>query len=210
MTDTTLTVRQREILGYIDDTIRDRGYPPSVREIGSAVGLTSPSTVHSHLNTLQRLGYLRRDPTKPRAIEVRWEAGSGVIMERRPVRHVPLVGDVAAGTGVLAAENVEEIMPLPSDLTGDGELFMVRVRGDSMIDAGIFDGDFVVARVQDTATTGDIVVTGIGEDEATVKRFRSDGADVILEPANERLEPMRFPDGDVEIYGRVVTVLRRL
>jgi len=210
MTDTTLTVRQREILGYIDDTIRDRGYPPSVREIGTAVGLTSPSTVHSHLNTLQRLGYLRRDPTKPRAIEVRWEAGSGVIMERRPVRHVPLVGDVAAGTGVLAAENVEEIMPLPSDLTGDGELFMVRVRGDSMIDAGILDGDFVVARVEDTATTGDIVVAGIGEDEATVKRFRSDGADIILEPANERLEPMRFPSTDIEIYGRVVTVLRRL
>jgi repressor LexA len=210
MTDTTLTARQREILGYIDDTIRDRGYPPSVREIGTAVGLTSPSTVHSHLNTLQRLGYLRRDPTKPRAIEVRWEAGSGVIMERRPVRHVPLVGDVAAGTGVLAAENVEEIMPLPSDLTGDGELFMVRVRGDSMIDAGILDGDFVVARVEDTATTGDIVVAGIGEDEATVKRFRSDGADVILEPANERLEPMRFASTDVEIYGRVVTVLRRL
>lgn len=207
---TSLTARQREILGYIDDTIRDRGYPPSVREIGTAVGLTSPSTVHSHLNTLQRLGYLRRDPTKPRAIEVRWEAGSGVIMERRPVRHVPLVGDVAAGTGVLAAENVEEIMPLPSDLTGDGELFMVRVRGDSMIDAGIFDGDFVVARVQDTAATGDIVVAGIGEDEATVKRFRSDGADIVLEPANERLEPMRFPSTDVEVYGRVVTVLRRL
>lgn len=210
MTDTTLTARQREILGYIDDTIRDRGYPPSVREIGTAVGLTSPSTVHSHLNTLQRLGYLRRDPTKPRAIEVRWEAGSGVIMERRPVRHVPLVGDVAAGTGVLAAENVEEIMPLPSDLTGDGELFMVRVRGDSMIDAGILDGDFVVARVENTAATGDIVVAGIGEDEATIKRFRSDGPDVVLEPANERLEPMRFPSTDVEIYGRVVTVLRRL
>ncbi len=174
------------------------------------MGLTSPSTVHSHLNTLQRLGYLRRDPTKPRAIEVRWEAGSGVIMERRPVRHVPLVGDVAAGTGVLAAENVEEIMPLPSDLTGDGELFMVRVRGDSMIDAGIFDGDFVVARVQETATTGDIVVAGIGGDEATVKRFRSDGAEIVLEPANERLEPMRFPADDVEVYGRVVTVLRRL
>lgn len=210
MTDTTLTARQREILGYIDDTIRDRGYPPSVREIGTAVGLTSPSTVHSHLNTLQRLGYLRRDPTKPRAIEVRWEAGSGVIMERRPVRHVPLVGDVAAGTGVLAAENVEEIMPLPSDLTGDGELFMVRVRGDSMIDAGIFDGDFVVARVQETASTGDIVVAGIGEDEATVKRFRSEGTEVVLEPANARLEPMRFPAEDVAVYGRVVTVLRRL
>lgn len=210
MTDQTLTTRQREILGFIDDTIRDRGYPPSVREIGTAVGLTSPSTVHSHLGTLQRLGYLRRDPTKPRAIEVRWEAGSGVIMERRPVRHVPLVGDVAAGTGVLAAENVEEIMPLPSDLTGDGELFMLRVRGDSMIDAGILDGDFVVARVQDTAADGDVVVAGIGEDEATVKRFRAEGTDIVLEPANERLAPMRFPSDEVVVYGRVVTVLRRL
>ena len=119
--------------------MRDRGYPPSVREIGEAVGLTSPSTVHSHLNTLERLGYLRRDPTKPRAIEVRWDSSSDAAIERRPTRHVPLVGDVAAGTDVLAQENVEELLPLPADFTGDGDLFMLRVRGDSMIDAGILE-----------------------------------------------------------------------
>ena len=126
--------------------MHERGYPPSVREIGEAVGLTSPSTVHNHLATLQRLGYLRRDPTKPRAIEVRFDPRVGAQVERRPVRHVPLVGDVAAGTDVLAQENVEELLPLPADFTGDGELFMLRVRGDSMIDAGILDGDFVVCR----------------------------------------------------------------
>jgi repressor LexA len=209
-TDQAITERQQQILQHIDTTIRERGYPPSVREIGEAVGLTSPSTVHSHLNSLQKLGYLRRDPTKPRAIEVRWEAGSGAIIDRRPVCHVPLVGDVAAGTGVLAKENVEEVMPLPSDLTGEGELFMVRVRGDSMIDAGILDGDLVVAHVQNTAENGDIVVAGIGDDEATVKTFRSKGAEIVLEPANPTMEPMRFPADDVVVFGRVVTVMRKL
>ena len=136
MTDKTITPRQREILEFIETQSRDRGFPPSVREIGEAVGLTSPSTVHSHLNTLTKLGYLRRDPTKPRAIEVTWDPNSGAAIERRPVRHVPLVGDVAAGTDVLAQENVEELLPVPVDFTGDGELFMLRVRGDSMIDAG--------------------------------------------------------------------------
>jgi repressor LexA len=209
-TDQAITERQQQILQHIDTTIRERGYPPSVREIGEAVGLTSPSTVHSHLNSLQKLGYLRRDPTKPRAIEVRWEAGSGAIIDRRPVCHVPLVGDVAAGTGVLAKENVEEVMPLPSDLTGEGELFMVRVRGDSMIDAGILDGDLVVAHVQSTAENGDIVVAGIGDDEATIKTFRSKGAEIVLEPANPTMEPMRFPADDVVVFGRVVTVMRKL
>ncbi len=209
-TEPALTERQRQVLQFIDDTIRGRGYPPSVREIGSAVGLTSPSTVHSHLNTLQKLGYLRRDPTKPRAIEVRWEAGSGAIVDRRPVCHVPLVGDVAAGTGVLAAENVEEVMPLPADLTGEGDLFMLRVRGDSMIDAGILDGDFVVARVQTTAEPGDMVVAGIDDEEATVKTFRRHGADIVLEPANPAHEPIRRPADRVQVYGKVVTVLRKL
>src|SRR3954452_2516462 len=148
---TELTQRQHDIIDFIERTVNERGYPPSVREIGQAVGLTSPSTVHSHLASLQRMGFLRRDPTKPRAIEVRYDPNSGAAMERRPVRHVPLIGDVAAGMGVLAQENVEEIMPLPADLTGDGELLMLRVRGDSMFDAGILDGDFVVARVQPTA-----------------------------------------------------------
>ena len=114
---TTITPRQQEILDFIESEMRDHGYPPSVREIGEAVGLTSPSTVHSHLSSLQKMGYLRRDPTKPRALEVRYDPNSGAVMDRRPVRHVPLVGDVAAGTDVLAEENVEEIYPLPADLT---------------------------------------------------------------------------------------------
>jgi repressor LexA len=210
MADSKLTQRQQDVLAFIDRSIRERGYPPSVREIGEAVGLASPSTVHSHLHTLQRLGYLRRDPTKPRAIEVTADPGSGTTAERRPTRHVPLVGDVAAGTGVLAQEQVEELVPLPADFTGDGELFMLRVRGDSMVDAGILDGDFVVARMQDVARDGDIVVAGIPGEEATVKTYRRDGRAIVLEPANERLEPMRFPAGGVEVFGKVVTVLRKL
>jgi repressor LexA len=210
MADVQLTTRQREILDFIERQMRERGYPPSVREIGEAVGLTSPSTVHNHLATLQRLGFLRRDPTKPRAIEVRYDPSSGAAMDRRPVRHVPLIGDVAAGTDVLAQENVEELHPLPEDFTGDGELFMLRVRGDSMVDAGILSGDYVVARQQNTAHTGDVVVAGIPGEEATVKTFTRKGTKVVLAPANSRLEPMVFEPDDVAIYGRVVTVLRRL
>lgn len=209
--DRSLTQRQRDVLECIDRTIRERGYPPSVREICNDVGLASTSTVHSHLETLQKLGYLRRDPTKPRAIEVTADLGSGAHAERRPARHVPLVGDVAAGTGVIADEQVEELVPLPADLTGDGELFMLRVRGESMIDAGILDGDLVVARVQDVVRDGEVVVAGIPGEEATVKTYRRDGSDVVLEPSNEALDPMRFPGGEgVEVFGRVVTVLRKL
>jgi repressor LexA len=210
MADTNLTTRQREILEIIEAHIRERGYPPSVREIGEAVGLTSPSTVHSHLATLQRLGFLKRDPSKPRAIEVRFDATSGAPVERRPVRHVPLVGDVAAGTDVLAQENIEETLPLPADLTGEGELFMLRVRGDSMIDAAILDGDFVVCRAQSTATNGDIVVAGIPGDEATVKTYTRKGTKVVLLPANARLSPMEFDANDVAVFGKVVTVLRKI
>ena len=210
MTDTTLTGKRREILDFIDSQLRDRGYPPSVREIGEAVGLTSSSTVHAHLATLQRQGFLRRDPTKPRAIEVRYDPTSGSPVERRPVRHVPLLGDVAAGTDVLAQENVEEMLPLPADFTGDGELFMLRVRGDSMIEAGIFDGDYVVARQQNEAAKGDVVVAGIPGDEATVKTFTRKGGKVVLLPANSRLEPIELDPGDVTVYGKVVTVLRRV
>ncbi len=209
-TPTSLTKRQLEILDFIEAEMNERGYPPSVREIGAAVGLTSPSTVHSHLASLQRMGFLHRDPTKPRAIEVRYDPNSGAAMERRPVRHVPLVGDVAAGTDVLAQENVEEIYPLPADLTGDGELFMLRVRGVSMIDAGILDGDFVVCRTQNTATKGDIVVAGIPGDEGTVKTFSRKGNKVVLLPANPDLSPMEFDADEVTIYGKVVTVLRKL
>ncbi|MFT3855454.1 MAG: transcriptional repressor LexA [Ilumatobacteraceae bacterium] len=205
-----LTARQRSILDYIETSLRERGYPPSVREIGEAVGLTSPSTVHSHLATLQRMGFLRRDPTKPRAMEVRFDPLSGGSIERRPARHVPLVGDVAAGTDVLAHENIEDAYPLPEDFTGPGDLFMLRVRGDSMVDAGILDGDYVVAHKQSTARNGDVVIAGIPGEEATVKTWTREGRTVTLMPANPRLSPMPFDANQVQVYGRVVTVLRRL
>jgi repressor LexA len=208
-----LTDRQRAILEFIVDMQQTRGYPPSVREIGEAVGLTSPSTVHSHLETLQRRGFLRKDPTKPRAIEVRWDSASGGTAERRPVDYIPLVGDVAAGTDVLAQENIEELMPIPVDITGgggDGVLFMLRVRGDSMVDKAILDGDFVVVRQQAEAKNNDIVVAGIPGEEATVKTFTKQGGRVVLVPANTRLAPMEFDAADVTIYGKVVSVMRRL
>ncbi|MGF1599013.1 MAG: transcriptional repressor LexA [Acidimicrobiales bacterium] len=206
-----LTDRQRSILEFIETQMRERGFPPSVREIGAEVGLTSPSSVHAHLATLQRFGYLERDPSKPRAIKVSWDATSGAVdVERRPVRHVPLVGLVAAGTDVLAVEHIEETFPVPADLTGEGDLFMLTVRGDSMIELGILDGDYVVARVQPTAETGDVVVAGIPGEEATVKTYRRARGKTILEPANSTLEPMTFDPDEVHIYGRVVTVMRRL
>ena len=210
MTDTTLTERQRGILEFIESEARTRGYPPSVREIGEAVGLTSTSTVHAHLGTLQRLGYLRRDPTKPRAIEVRYDPESAAPVERRPVRHIPLVGDVAAGTDVLAQENVEEMLPMPADFTGDGQLFMLRVRGESMIDAGILDGDYAVVRQQSEASKGEIVVAGIPGEEATVKTYSRKGNKVVLLPANPAMEPLEFDPSEVQLYGKVVTILRRL
>jgi len=205
-----LTGKRREILDFIDNELASRGYPPSVREIGHAVGLTSSSTVHAHLNTLERQGFLRRDPTKPRAMEVRYDQSSGAAVERRPAQHVPLIGDVAAGTDVLAQENVEEVLPVPADFTGEGPLFMVRVRGDSMVDAGILDGDYVVARQQAEAHKGEIVVAGIPGEEGTVKTYSRRGRKVVLIPANKRLSPMEFDPADVRIFGKVVTVLRRL
>lgn len=202
--------RQRKILVYIEECMRERGYPPSVREIGEAVGLSSSATVHNHLATLQELGYLRRDPTKPRAIEMRFDSASGVTMERRPTKYIPLVGEVAAGVNVLAQENVEELVPLPMDFTGDGELFMLKVRGESMIEAGILDGDFVVCRQQNVARNGDVVVVGIPGDEATVKTFKRDGNKVVLVPSNSAMAPMVFDPSEITIFGKVVTVLRRL
>ena len=207
---TDLTARQRQVLEFIDAEVRRRGYPPSVREIGEAVGLSSSSTVHAHLAALQDKGYLVRDPTKPRAIEVRFEPASGAAVDRRPVRHVPLLGDVAAGTGVLAAENVEEILPLPEDFTGRGQLFMLRVRGDSMIEAGIFDRDYVVVRQQPTADNGDIVVAGIPGEEATVKTFLRKRNKIVLRPANESMEDLVFDGDDVRVYGKVVLLQRRI
>jgi repressor LexA len=204
-----LTARQRQVLEFIDDEVRSRGYPPSVREIGEAVGLSSSSTVHAHLAALQDKGYLVRDPTKPRALELHFDSGSGTALDRRPVRHVPLVGDVAAGTGVLAAENIEESIPMPEDFTGAGQLFMLRVRGESMLEAGILDGDYVVVRQQPTAEPGEIVVAGIPGEEATVKTFLRRRAKIVLRPENPAMDELVFEPDDVTIYGKVVSLLRR-
>lgn len=216
-----LAGKRRRILEFISAQLQERGYPPSVREIGEAVGLASPSSVHTHLEILQREGYLRRDPSKPRAIEIRhdvdgaarrrpgvtWESDAGE--EEVSMQRVPLVGDVAAGTDVLASQNVEEMLPLPQGLVGSGDLFALRVRGESMQDAGIFPGDLVVVRAQSQADPGDVVVAGIPGDEATVKTYRRSGAKIVLEPANAQFAPMEFEPGDVTVYGKVVTLLRQ-
>ncbi len=206
----TLSGKRREMLDFIASCLRERGYPPSVREIGEAVGLTSTATVHTHLAVLQREGFLERDPTKPRAIKVRYDPSSKEAVEADRVRNVPLVGDVAAGVGVLAQERVEEVFPLPETFAGAGPAFMLRVRGDSMVDAGILDGDYVVVRHQEDAENGDVVVAGIPDEEATVKVFSRRRGKVVLTPANASMAPMTFEPGEVSLYGKVLTVLRRL
>jgi repressor LexA len=203
-----ITERQREILELIAQTVRQRGYPPSVREIGEAVGLSSPSTVHSHLSALVKAGYLRRDPTKPRAIEVTIEE-SDADLRRARVRDVPLVGRIAAGSPVLAEQDIEEIYPLPTDLVGDDPVFMLRVRGDSMTGAGILDGDYVVVRRQPDARDGEIVAALIDGEEATVKRLRRGSGSIVLESENPDFEPMLFTEG-VAVIGKVVAVVRRV
>jgi repressor LexA len=205
-----LTARQRQILDYILATVRDRGYPPSVREIGDAVGLSSPSTVHSHLSALTKAGYLRRDPSKPRAIEVIDDGHDDEhSLLRAPVRDVPLVGRIAAGSPILAEQDIEEIYPLPAELVGNDPVFMLRVRGDSMIDAGIFDGDYVVVRRQPTARDGQMVAALVDGEEATVKRLQRLDGRVVLKAENPDYPPMVFSEG-VEILGVVVAVLRRV
>ncbi len=209
-----ISTRQRDILDLIMRTVRERGYPPSVREIGEAVGLNSPSTVHSHLSALVKAGYLRRDPSKPRAIEVTapGRAQSGrpqADLRRAPVRDVPLLGRIAAGSPLLAEEDIEDILPLPTQIVGNDPVFMLRVRGESMVDAGIFDGDLVVVRRQADADDGDIVAALIDGEEATVKRLRRESGKVLLLPENPAYEPLVFTQG-VQLLGRVVAVLRRL
>ena len=205
---TTLTTRQREILDLIRTTAAQRGYPPSVREIGDEVGLSSPSTVHSHLTTLANQGFIRRDPSKPRAIEVIADDGATAI-SRAAVRDVPLVGSIAAGSPILADEDIEEIYPLPTELVGHEPVFMLTIRGDSMMNAGIFDSDYVVVQKQSTARNGQIVAALVNGDEATVKRFEKTDMGVVLHPENESYEPTMFTDG-VAILGIVVAVLRRV
>jgi len=205
---TSLTTRQREILELISATVADRGYPPSVREIGEAVGLRSPSTVHSHLSTLAAEGFIRRDPSKPRAIEVIMEDGADLI-SRAAVRDVPLVGSIAAGSPILADEDIEEIYPLPTELVGQEPVFMLKIRGDSMVNLGIFDRDFVVVQKQQTARNGQIVAALVDGEEATVKTFERTATGINLRPANDDYEPMIFNEG-LEILGVVVAVLRRI
>ena len=204
MADTT--ARQRRILDFIADTVRERGYPPTVREIGEAVGLTSSSSVHAQLANLERKGLLRKDPTKPRAMTL---AGEGA---RPDAVTVPLVGRIAVGAPILAQEHVEEYLSVPAGFTrGEADHFALRVAGDSMIGAGILDGDFVVVRSQPKADDGDIVAAlmpGPAEDEATVKRLGRDGPRVMLIPENPALRPFEMEDG--RILGKVVAVLRSL
>jgi repressor LexA len=205
-----LTSRQRRILEVIHDAVADRGYPPSIREIGEAVGLTSTSSVHSQLEALQRKGFIRRDPTKPRAIEVHFDNPVATVPRPLPT-YVPLMSaPVAAGAGTLPEDVVDELLPLPRELVGQGELFMLQVRGDSMVGAGVLDRDFVVVRRQDAADNGDMVAALLPnvEAEATVKHLSRQGGHVRLLPANPAFEPI---DGDqAQILGKVVAVLRRL
>jgi repressor LexA len=210
-----LTDRQRQIWEFLGSYVDEHGYPPTVREIGEAVGLASPSTVHAHLANLERAGLLKRDPTKPRALELANRQRSRPAAPPAPEsarRGLPLVGEIAAGGPLLAEENVEDYYEVPDLIQGGGADFLLRVRGDSMIDAGILDGDFVVVRRQQDARNGDVVVALAGDDEttdeATVKRyFREDGR-VRLQPENSALEPIYA--SHVQILGKVVGVFRSL
>jgi repressor LexA len=204
MSDTAaITPRQQRILDFIAGAVRDRGYPPTVREIGEAVGLTSSSSVHAQLANLERMGLLHKDPTKPRAVAL-----------DRPKAHavaVPLLGRIAAGAPVLAAEQAEDYVTVPRELAGDEGHLALSVTGDSMIGAGIFDGDIVVIRSQTHAQDGDIVAAllpGPAEDEATIKRLGHDGERVMLIPENPKLKPFEMVDG--RILGKVVAVMRKL
>ena len=203
MVELNLTKRQREIFDFVRRYGEEHGYPPTVRDIGKAIGLTSSSTVHAHLANLEKLGVLRRDPTKPRAIEVLVDKAKAAVVPSG----LPVVGQVAAGQPVLAEENIEEYVPVPEIAGGDEGEFVLRVKGDSMVGAGIFEGDYVVVRPQETATDGEIVVALV-EDEATVKRFFKEEDHVRLQPENDMLDPIL--SRDVQLLGRVVGVCRRV
>ena len=204
-----LTERQRAILEVIHAHVDAHGYPPSVREIGDAVGLRSTSSVHAQLESLEAKGYLRRDPTKPRALELGRDPETSLELRPASARNVPLVGEIAAGGPILAEERVDAVYPLPKDLVGEGSLFMLRVRGDSMIDAGVLDGDLVVVREQPSVEQGEMCAALI-EGEATVKFFRrTRTGEVFLDPANEAYEPIPVSSAqDAAVMGKVVSVLR--
>jgi len=202
MVDLDLTKRQKEIFDFIGKYAAKTGYPPTVREIGRAVGLHSSSTVHAHLANLEKIGLLRRDPSKPRAIELLFDKAKRTI---RPESGLPLLGHVAAGEPILAEENIEEYIEIPDVIGGEDGDYILRVRGESMKDAGILEGDYVVVRPAGEAPNGEIVVALIGE-EATVKRFFKESDHIRLQPENETMEPIRTTDAT--ILGRVIGVFR--
>lgn len=200
-----LSKRQEDILNFIKEEVRVKGYPPSVREIGEAVGLASSSTVHGHLSRLEEKGYIRRDPTKPRAIEI---LDHDEAVNKQPVVHVPLVGKVTAGLPITAIENIEEFFPLPDVYGASEDLFMLEVMGDSMIEAGILDGDYVIVKKSQTANNGEIVVAMTEENEATVKRFFKEKDYIRLQPENSSMEPIIV--NKVTILGKVVGLYRQI
>ncbi|WP_110952954.1 transcriptional repressor LexA [Anaerosinus massiliensis] len=203
--ETVLNKRQQEIFSFIKESLINNGYPPSVREIGKAVGLKSSSTVHSHLAKLEEYGLIRRDPTKPRAID---------LLDEKPwiqksMLSIPLVGCVTAGTPILATENIEEVYPFPAELLGTHDhVFMLSVDGNSMINAGIFDGDYIMVREQNTAYNNDIVVALINDETATVKRFFKETDIIRLQPENDTMEPIY--EKNVAILGKVIGVFRHI
>lgn len=204
---TKLSKRQLDILTFIKEEVKSKGYPPSVREIGVAVGLASSSTVHGHLARLETKGLIRRDPTKPRAIEVLDEEEMNI--PKNAVMNVPVIGKVTAGLPITAVENVEEYFPLPETFAApDEQVFMLEIMGESMIDAGILDKDYVIVRQQSTANNGDIVVAMTEEDEATVKRFYKEDTHFRLQPENPSMEPIILQN--VSILGKVIGVFRNI
>jgi repressor LexA len=202
--DLDLTKRQKEIFDFIRRYAEKTGYPPTVREIGKAVGLHSSSTVHAHLANLEKIGLLRRDPTKPRAIELLFDRAKRTIM---PGGGLPLVGHVAAGEPILAEENIEEYIEIPDVIGGEDGDYVLRVRGESMVEAGIFEGDYVVVRPAEEASDGEIVVALIGE-EATVKRYFRESDHIRLQPENAAMEPIR--SAEASVLGRVIGVVRKV
>jgi len=199
----TLSKKQLDILNYLKDEVREKGYPPSVREICEAVGLKSTSTVHGHLSHLEKKGYIRRDPTKPRAIEI---LDPQYTFPKRELINVPIVGQITAGVPILAVENIEDTFPIPIDYVHNDDVFMLRVRGESMIEAGIFDKDLILVRQQPDAKNGDIVAALI-EDYATVKTFYREKDYIRLQPENETMSPIIVKD--VRILGKVIGLFRK-
>lgn len=203
-----LSKRQVEILDFIKEEVKKKGYPPSVREIGEAVGLASSSTVHGHLSRIEKKGYIRRDPTKPRAIEILNEDKNESFRDEKNTTYVPIIGKVTAGLPITAIENIEDYLPIPEHLASSAQTFALVIQGDSMIEAGIFDGDTVIVRQQQTADNGDIIVAMTEENEATVKRFFREKDYIRLQPENSSMEPIILTE--CIVLGKVVGVFRTI